>query len=360
MKNKIFYFILIAAILVFVEAALSVFLLYRYRAKGEVRDGRSVFSTVVAAEKILAGFGLLPVYDADPKYEFEKESIPSPFFEEDETFGFKAAPAAYSHLYKRRLRGGAKTPWEQLKTKVTINPDSSRWTGREARAGLPNIYVLGDSYVYGSGVSDEQTFAYHVQMTRPETNVKLFAMGDYHLGHAYRRIEILRNEVKDTDIIIIGYADYFDHRNVAAPSWLNARRDYDREEKKDNFYFERKNLKTDVDAGGRINFSLIAAFCEKDEAACQKPEPSAESMTDVSAALINGIAAMTPAKVYVLHFLGDKNNPVFEKLNPKIRVISALPEDFDSFVSDTVEGFDPHPGPYWHYAISGKLIEQLS
>jgi hypothetical protein len=47
-------------------------------------------------------------------------------------------------------------------------------------------------------------------------------------------------------------------------------------------------------------------------------------------------------------------------LSGSVRRISALGEDFHYVSMDSVLGFDPHPGPYWHYAISRKLIETLA
>ena len=60
---------------------------------------------------------------------------------------------------------------------------------------------------------------------------------------------------------------------------------------------------------------------------------------------------------------GFKAIPVIQFLiclDGRIVRISALVSDFDYFISDDVVGFDPHPGPYWHYAISRKLIDVVA
>jgi hypothetical protein len=82
-------------------------------------------------------------------------------------------------------------------------------------------------------------------------------------------------------------------------------------------------------------------------------------MTNATAALINYIADNTRASVYLLHIDGDADNPVFA-LTRKTTLVSVLASDFDYFIHDDIEGFDPHPGPYWHYAISRKLLQVLS
>ncbi len=70
------------------------------------------------------------------------------------------------------------------------------------------------------GVSDEQTFAYHLQMAAPEYNVRLFAVSGYGLTQNYARLAQMRQKIKPQDIVLIAYADYFDERNVATPSGL--------------------------------------------------------------------------------------------------------------------------------------------
>lgn len=83
-------------------------------------------------------------------------------------------------------------------------------------------------------------------------------------------------------------------------------------------------------------------------------------MTRVSAALINGIADHTPASVLLLHFDGDPKNPVLGMLSSRVTRLSALPKDFDAVIRDDILGFDSHPGPFWHYAISRKLIQHFA
>jgi hypothetical protein len=71
------------------------------------------------------------------------------------------------------------------------------------------------------------------------------------------------------------------------------------------------------------------------------------------------MARGSPARVLLLHFDGEKSNPVFAAIDPKIKIVSALQPDFGYFIRDTVLSFDLHPGPYWHYAISRTLIAAI-
>jgi hypothetical protein len=93
---------------------------------------------------------------------------------------------------------------------------------------------------------------------------------------------------------------------------------------------------------------------------CRGPDPSQQEMTDVTAALVNQIAARSPAKVYLLHFAGSPDNPVRRQVSPKVEVIAAVRSEFDSVVQDDIIGFDGHPGPFWHYAISRRLLARIA
>ena len=257
----------------------------------------------------------------------------------------------FTHSYKR-LRNGV---WEILPIKVTINPDQSRWTGMEASNQKPTIYIFGDSHVFGTGVNDEQTFAYQLQMAKPDFNVKLLALAGYGLVHSYLRIEQLKTQISERDIIIIGYADYYDVRNVAAPSRLRAIEDW--LHKRQMQHDKSKIPKARLD-GEQLSISLVDQDCGLVRDYCNSADPPAQEMERISIRLIRGIAEACRARPYLLHFDGEKNNPVIR--GSGIEIISALPEDFGYFIKDDVEGFDSHPGPYWHYAIASKLIARLT
>src|ERR1041385_3707370 len=58
-----------------------------------------------------------------------EETSPSPFFRADPLLGYSAAPGVYVHTWSRRnAMTGAP---EQVRTRVTINPDGTRFVGAE-------------------------------------------------------------------------------------------------------------------------------------------------------------------------------------------------------------------------------------
>ena len=114
-----------------------------------------------------------------------------------------------------------------------------------------------------------------------------------------------------------------------------------------------------LDERGVIHITPVQQSCDENDGYCDRTDPSKVEMAHITAVLINEIAETSSAPVYLLHFDGSKQNPIFGFLSSSVRKISALKEDFDYVIRDDVLGFDVHPGPYWHYAISRKLIQTL-
>jgi hypothetical protein len=187
--------------------------------------------------------------------------------------------------------------------------------------------------------------------------VKLFAVEGYGLTQSFIQFHKLRDQIKPNDIVVLGYEDRLNVRAVVAPSRLRAVRDWS------NFRglaVDRAMLpKADLDGQGAIHISYVQQRCDENEGYCDQTDPPKDEMSRITAALINKIAETSSAPVYLLHFEGDKQNPIFRLLSSSVSKISALKEDFDYLVGDDIMGFDPHPGPYWHYAISRKLIDEF-
>ena len=343
---------LVIAVSTFAAAEIfsSLVLIYHYRLNGILKeDDVSLLSTVSVAYKALGLLGLSPPRDAN-------ETVPRGMVVSDKVLGWSLVPGHYSLNFKHRVNPFA--DFEVLPTKVTINDDRSRWTGAVSDPTKSSIYIFGDSFVFGTGVNDEQTFAYYLQMARPDYNVKLFAVPGYGLTSNYLRFLQLKERIRPNDIVVIGYADFYDARNVASPSRL---RDIDETLKRlfpsgiparpDKF-----TPRAELRDGGHLTISLFPQDCEEMVDYCKQRDPPQSYVTAVSARLINEMGHSTAAQTIVLHIYGSKSNQVFRDLDKNIKYVSALQEDFGYYLKDSVLFFDDHPGPYWHYAISRKLI----
>jgi hypothetical protein len=359
LKITIFWIVFLALLFGLFEVLASTILMYRYRSSlpdsAEVLGEVSQLSTINLLDQATKGLGN-PIGRMYHYQRYKKETYPEPFFQADPKLGYSSAAGTYQHVFF--MRQGADADWLALNTKVTMNEDGSRWTGDAKQDTERNIYIFGDSVIFGTGVNDEQTFSYLLQQAQPEAEVKLYALGGYSLTQSYLRFNEIKDTISSDDIIVLGYADFYDSRNVMSPSRLRARRKWttlmDKKSQDRSFILPRV-AKVE---NGEIEISYIQERCSLNNSYCEGNDPARHEMTEVSAALINYIASNTDASVYVMHFNGSPNNPMLE-LTQGVTHISVLPEDFDSFVKDDIEGFDPHPGPYWHYAISRRLLEVL-
>jgi hypothetical protein len=245
----------------------------------------------------------------------------------------------------------------KLRTNVTINIDGSRWTGDLPDPLKPSLFIFGDSFVFGEGVNNEQTFSFLLQQALPNFNVRLFAAPAYSLTQAFLNFERLKHEISDRDAIIVGYGDFYDERHVLAPAFLRALNDPTVLASGNR---NRLLPKASVDPNGVVSFSYLTQDCCINRLYCEQPDPAKEEMQNVTAALANHIADNTNAKLYFLHFAGAADNPVLDLLSKRFTLISALPSDFDYQIRDDVMGYDAyHPGPYWHYAMFKKLKAAL-
>jgi hypothetical protein len=188
--------------------------------------------------------------------------------------------------------------------------------------------------------------------------VKLFAVEGYGVTQSFIQFHKLLAQLKPNDIVLLGYEDHFDLRNVAAPSHLREIRNWDESHgwPEESVMLPKANL----DDQGAIRISYVQQRCDENGGYGDRNDPAKDEMSRITAALINRIAETSSAPVYLLHLDGSKKNALFGLLSESVHRISALEEDFDYVSRDNILGFDAHPGPYWHYAISRKLIKTFA
>ena len=282
-----------------------------------------------------------------------EDTDPSPFFRPDPVLGYSAAPGRYTHTFSRR--NAFTGAWESFRTGMTIEPDGARRTG-PARPGRPTVHVMGDSWVFGTGVPDELTFAARLYQALPDWNVSLRALGGWSLTQAVLNLDRLK-DVRPGDVVVLGYAGYYDVRHVMAPSRL---REIDtwlaRIGQPVPAFQLPKATRTPT---GDVAFSTIDQRCAVLDGYCQRPDPSPTEMTAVTAALVNRVARIPGARVYLLHFAGGPDPALYAALDPAVTLVRALRTDFDTVVQDDILGFDGHPGPFWHDAIARRLLSAI-
>lgn len=350
---------LVALVLLLGELLASTALLYRYRSAGTadaLLAERAPVSLLVVAHKLFERLGLVHA-PCRGGYEYATRVDPSPFHRLDDTLGYAARAGRFAHLFLRRRCGTAR--FDTLRVQVTIEPDGSRWTGAPPERARREVLAFGDSWIFGYGVHDEQTWAWHLQAARPDLGVRLHALTGYALGQALLRVRQLRERITADDILILGYADFYDERHVVAPSRLRYI-DYWKRTRGVADPISPRLPRIDLAPDGSPTVSYVAQDCAANQGYCDRPDPDPAHMRRVSAALVNAIARETPARVLLLRLRGSPDDPVYAMLDPRVEIVSVLPGELDGAVRDDIAGFDDHPGPYWHYAVGRRLIEFLA
>jgi hypothetical protein len=309
-KNALFTATIVIGVLFFMELFASWTLMFRMRlAKTEnfTKSEPTYFSLFNIPYKAGLKFGLFDRSLESP-FEYRITTIPNTKFVPDPELGYKPSPGKYQVIYSRRARDSSE--WERLSVNETIKHDGTRWTGECEPSSSADVYIFGDSFVYGSGVNDEQTFAFLLQQARKDMCVKLFAVGGYGMTQSFIQFHKLLDQIKPKDIVILGYADYFDVRNVAAPSRL-------REGYKSQSLVDMRVIlpKASLDGQGAIRINYVQQRCDENDGYCDRDDPTKEKMSRIAAALINEIAKTSNAPVYLLHFWGTRKNPVLGLLS---------------------------------------------
>jgi hypothetical protein len=349
-KKAAFYAILALIVVAAVEISSSAFLYLIYRGQIPSLAGEKLGSSTV----LVLREGLDWLF---PEPYTRMTRTPQGFFAEDAEQGYRANPGRYVFRYFRK-HGGA---IEHLDTVVTVNGDGTRFTGRATAEPARQIFVLGDSFVFGDGVNDEQTFSFLLQTAFSKSAVHLHALSGYSWANALVTIERIKDRVRPGDIVILGYAWYYKERHVAAPARLRSIRNWMATSFPETELSPKDRLvRARLDGGGRLVLDTIAMHCKFDPAYCSSAEPSPEEMDRVSIALLRSIAEKSRANVYLLHFFGPKDDPVLAGLPGNVELIEATPGDFSYVMRDDVMGFDDHGGPYWHYAMYSRLMPHIA
>lgn len=283
--------------------------------------------------------------------------IPDGFFVADAEQGYRANPGRYVFRYGRQRAGKP----EHIDTVVSVNADGTRFTGNRPAKSLRNLYVLGDSFVFGDGVNDGQTFGFLLQAAFSRDAVHLHALGGYSWANALVTLDRLSDRIGADDVIVLGYALYYKERHVAAPARLRSIRDWMATSFPGTELSAGDRLiRARLDGSGQPVLDTIPMHCKFNADYCTGAEPGADYTDRVSIALLRAIAGKTRAKVYLLHMFGPKDDPVLANLPAGVELVAATPADFSYAMRDDVMGFDDHGGPYWHYAMFTRLKQALA
>ncbi len=338
------YLVVILGMAALVETVSTLLVYHRYHEYiAESLHSRERWATLLILRKTLSGSG--------EKTDLSMQSTPKPFRIPDSLHGYRVNNGSFEVTYRASHFDTIK----QFKYHVTIQADGDRFVGEPAGPTLKDVYVFGDSWMFGEGVNDEQTFTYLLQSRFRNTRFHLYANPGHSMSNAYLNVSRLRAKIGPEDVLILGYARFHDFRHVAAPSRI---RQFG-EPKSDSldpasFQYVRVRME-----GSGFVIDKVPFFCAYMKDYCRQPDPSQGYMDTVTARLVNAITTATPATVYLLHVDGQISPGMRNQLDPRVRIMDATASTFDFTYRDDVNGFDPHPGPYWNHAIFRRLSDTL-
>ncbi|MDC0633997.1 hypothetical protein OAP28_02675 [Planktomarina sp.] len=315
---------------------------YKYKKHNIALSSLGFSSTYFIFNRALVKLNVLNEYN--PLHD-TLTSHPKPLLGPSSAHGYSNMPGTYILRHYDRYNKDV-----YAESKVTILDDGTRDVGASATMITDKVFVFGDSFVFGEGVSDEHTFTFLLQQQNRDKKFYLHAAGGWSLSNALVNIRKLKKEINKDDIIILGYADFYKLRHVAAPKRMKE-------------YGNPRNilpnglghLKVSTDETFTNKIEIISLFCENLRSYCEQPNPSKEYMEKITRNIINEIASTLDARIILLHFYGDLTDPALDGLASNIEVVPATSSTFKYEIRDNILNLDGHPGPFWHYAMFSRL-----
>ncbi|MCP5095846.1 MAG: hypothetical protein GY943_09855 [Chloroflexi bacterium] len=121
------------------------------------------------------------------------------------------------------MKTGQYTAYTPDATPLTINflPNATRATGNSTQTDLAQIAVVGGSYTHGWLISDDETYAWKLQTMLPSTKVINFGTPGYGTYQSLLVLEDYFSTSPPTSIVIYGFIEHHENRNVATAEWLD-------------------------------------------------------------------------------------------------------------------------------------------
>jgi hypothetical protein len=243
----------------------------------------------------------------------------------------------------------------------------------ELSQGRPTVLLLGDSFIFGSGLPDSLSFGWQLQASLPDRRIVNYAGGGFGTIHQVLLLRDARGQgrlipaslahaLRGGDVLL-GYADFYQLRNVAAPSRLRtfqprcgALQPPAGEAK--SFTHPRANLHQ-----GDLQIESVPLF-----QAHSGPDPSKAEQAAVTIALLDEALALVQelgARPTILWIRGNADSAPIQHLRRRgVPILDLRPPGKGLWTHDTLAPFDHHPGPLtansWAREVAARLAKPPS
>lgn len=251
--------------------------------------------------------------------------------------------------------------------KLTIDTNGNRITSVNPLffAGKSEIWIFGDSFVFGWGNNNETSFPFFLQQMLTDYKVVNYAVAGYGNLHEYLQLKREVNNISTSKrypkFIVVCYGDHLLDRNVPNPSRLRAFRYNEASWKNMNpsEFFHPRAL---VDTNDRLSVDYVPLFCTSDTKACKGSDPSQDAQRKVTKKIVGEmfkIGQSIGSKMILAFMLGEDNDEVVSFASNIGYVVADIRPNQKKNEWDSFNDFDDHPGPLAqdHYAI--KLAEVI-
>ena len=344
-KNIIFTIVLIIIIFFSVEIILGYLLWHR-----KVESYSSIHYTIKRVNK----YFLKPKFWPDNKITHTIFLPKSPYVP-DSYLGYSDLPGEY--LVSWGIEGNDK----KHQFRVTINNNGNRITTfhPELYENKKEIWIFGNSNTFGWGNNDETTFPFILQNFLEDFQIINFADNGYGNIHAYLKLKKEIDLKSPPRFIVIVYGDYFNIRNVAAPSRLKEYNLYNTLWRDDLLLFThpRANI---IDNELKIDYVQLSKHKIKN---IQESDPEKTYQREVTKKILREISLISSknnVKIILAFISGDDNDSVVEyamELGYKICDIRASKKYNEH---DNFKPYDAHPGPLAQNHYAYKIYNAIS
>ena len=218
----------------------------------------------------------------------------------------------------------------------------------------PIVLLLGDSFIFGSGLPDTLSFGWQLQGLLPDRRVLNYAGGGFGTIHQVLLLRDARgpgrlipaslaHALRGGDVLL-GYADFYQLRNVAAPSRLRTFQPrcgglQPPFGQLQAFTHPRANLHQ-----GLLQLGSVPLF-----QAHLGPDPGKAEQASVTIALLDEALALVHqlgARPTILWIDGRADSAPIQHLRRRgVPILDLRPPDDGLWSHDTLVPFDHHPGP---------------
>ena len=90
----------------------------------------------------------------------------------------------------------------------------------EVRDARPKLIAVGCSFTQGWAISDEETYAWQLQKNNPDYEVLNYGGAGYSTYQSLLKLEQVLPVMRNPKVVVYGFSDKHEDRNVAAAAWV--------------------------------------------------------------------------------------------------------------------------------------------